>query len=99
MNATRATRAVALPLAVALAGFLVHLSAAAGSPFATGANQLAPALLTILTPVAGIAVMATGVAAWFGKVSWWWFVGVLLGTVLVFGSSQIVSWVRGLFGV
>jgi type IV secretion system protein VirB2 len=43
--------------------------------------------------------MATGALAWFGRISWWWLVGVLIGTVLVFGAPQIVSWIRGMFGV
>ena len=77
---------------------LPHL-AWAGSPFATGAAAGQSALLAILTPLAAIAVMASGVAAAFGKISWWWFVGVILGIVLIFGAPQIVTWVRGLFGV
>lgn len=71
----------------------------AGSPFATGTAAGQGAILTILTPVAVIAVMATGAAAWFGKISWWWFLGCIAGTVLVFGAPQIVAWIRGLFGV
>jgi type IV secretion system protein VirB2 len=49
--------------------------------------------------VAAIAVMASGAMAWFGRISWWWFVGVVIGIVLVFGAPQIVAWIRGLFGV
>lgn len=78
---------------------LLPVSNAAASPFATGATAFQAQLLTILTPVAAIAVMGSGAAAWFGKISWWWFVGVLLGTVLVFGAPQIVAWVRSMFGV
>lgn len=73
--------------------------ARAGSPFATGTAAGQGAILTILTPVAVIAVMASGAAAWFGKISWWWFVGCITGIVLVFGAPQIVAWIRGLFGV
>ena len=56
-------------------------------------------MLTILTPVAAVAVMVSGVLGWFGKISWFWLVGVVIGTVLVFGSQQIVTWIRGIFGV
>ncbi|MEJ8851876.1 TrbC/VirB2 family protein [Variovorax rhizosphaerae] len=73
--------------------------ALAGSPFATGANATQSQLVSILTPLAAVAVMVSGVMAWFGRVSWWWMVGVVLGTVLVFGGPQIVSWIRGMFGV
>ena len=73
--------------------------ALAGSPFATGATAAQTNILTILTPIAVIAVMVAGVMAWFGKISWWWLVGVVIGIVLVFGGPQIVAWIRGMFGV
>lgn len=82
-----------------IATTLPELAYAAGSPFATGATGLQADVLTILTPIAVIAVMAIGAAAWFNKISWWWLVAALVGTVLVFGSQQIVDWIRGLFGV
>lgn len=78
---------------------LLSRPAMAGGPFATGATALQSNLQTILTPIALIAVMVSGVLGWFGKISWWWLVGVVLGTVMVFGSSQIVSWIRTMFGV
>lgn len=75
-----------------------HLAYGAG-PFTTGAGALSTDLLAILTPVAVIAVMVLGALAWFGRISWMLAVGCMLGIVLVFGSQQVVSWVRGLFGV
>ena len=83
----------------ALAVTPVPFAAAQTSPFATGATALQTNLLTILAPVAIIAVMVLGVAAWFNRISWAWMVGGVAGIVLVFGSSQVVTWVRGLFGV
>jgi type IV secretion system protein VirB2 len=71
----------------------------AASPFETGASGGKTAILAILTPVAGIAVMATGVAAGFGRISWFWFVGVVIGIILIFGNDQIVTWIRALAGV
>ena len=73
--------------------------AVAGSPFATGATAAQTSFLTILTPIAVVAVMVAGVMAWFGKISWWWLAGVVIGIVLVFGGPQIVAWIRGMFGV
>lgn len=73
--------------------------AVAGSPFATGASATQQQLVAILTPLAAVAVMVSGAMAWFGRLSWWWMVAVVIGTVLVFGGPQIVSWIRGLFGV
>ena len=81
-----------------LAAALPHL-ALAQSPFATGTAAGQASLLAILTPVAAIAVMVSGVLGWFGKISWWWLVGVVIGIVLVFGAAQIVTWVRTMFGV
>lgn len=69
------------------------------SPFATGAAAFQTNFLTILTPIAVIAVMALGVAAWFNRISWSWAAGGALGILLVFGAPQIVAWVRGLAGV
>lgn len=71
----------------------------AGGPFSTGATGLQTNVLTILTPIAVVAVMALGAAAWFQKISWGWAVGGMLGMVLVFGAPQIVAWVRTMFSV
>ncbi|RYH50969.1 MAG: transposase [Alcaligenaceae bacterium] len=86
---------------VVVAALLVLLCelSVAGSPFATGAQATQQQLISILTPIAAIAVMVSGAMAWFGRLSWWWMVAVVIGTVLVFGGPQIVSWIRGLFGV
>jgi len=78
--------------------FVPELAFAAG-PFSSGATSLSQDILTILTPVAVIAVMAAGALAWFGRVSWVLAISVMAGIVLVFGSQQIVTWIRGLFGV
>ncbi len=86
------------PLAY-LALLNAHLAVAQTSPFATGASALQTNLLTILAPVAIIAVMVLGVAAWFNRISWSWMVGGVAGIVMVFGASQVVAWIRGLFGV
>ncbi len=72
---------------------------AQSSPFATGASAFQTSFLTILTPIAVIAVMALGVAAWFNRISWSWAAGGAVGILLVFGAPQVVSWVRGLAGV
>ena len=85
-------------LGALLAATLPQLTLAQ-SPFATGTAAGQTNLLAILTPVAAIAVMVSGVLGWFGKISWWWLVGVVIGIVLVFGAPQIVTWVRTMFGV
>ena len=85
--------------AVVLALLWLPAIAFAGSPFATGAAALTANVITILTPLAVIGVIAVGVAAWFNKVSWGWAVAAMVGIVLVFGAQQIVTWIRGMFGV
>jgi type IV secretion system protein VirB2 len=76
-----------------------ELAFAGASPFTTGATAASTNLLAILTPIAVVAVMALGVAAWFNKISWGWAVAGIVGICLVFGAQQIVTWVRGMFGV
>lgn len=75
------------------------LALAQASPFSTGATAFQGNFLSILTPVAVIAVMALGAAAWFNRISWGWAATGIAGIVLVFGAPQIVAWVRGMFGV
>ena len=72
---------------------------AQASPFSTGAASFQGSFLAILTPVAVIAVMALGLAAWLNKISWGWAITGVIGIVLVFGAPQIVAWIRGMFGV
>jgi type IV secretion system protein VirB2 len=43
--------------------------------------------------------MGSGIAALMAKISWWWMVGILLGTILVFGNDQIIAWIRQMAGV
>jgi type IV secretion system protein VirB2 len=76
-----------------------ELAFAGASPFTTGATATSTNLLAIPTPIAVITVMALGVAAWVNKISWGWAVSGMIGICLVFGASQIVTWVRGMFGV
>jgi len=89
---------IALVTMAGLGLFIPEWAMAAG-PFTSGTTSLAQDILTILTPVAVIAVMVAGVLAWFGRISWVLAISVMAGIVLVFGSQQIVSWIRGLFGV
>jgi type IV secretory pathway VirB2 component (pilin) len=72
---------------------------AQASPFSDGADAFQDSFLAILTPVAIIAVMGLGAAAWFNRISWAWAITGVAGIVLVFGAPQIVAWVRGMFGV
>lgn len=69
------------------------------SPFLTGANALQTNILAWLTPIAIILVMVLGALAMANRISWGWCITCIIGIALAFGASQIVTWVRGMFGV
>jgi type IV secretion system protein VirB2 len=86
------------PPAALVAG-LPGLALAQSSPFMTGAIALQSNILAWLTPIAIILVMVLGAMAMAARVSWGWCIGAILGIAMAFGAPQIVSWVRGMFGV
>lgn len=69
------------------------------SPFLTGANSLQTNILAWLTPVAIILIMVLGAMAMANRMSWGWCIGAILGVAIAFGAPQIVTWIRGMFGV
>jgi len=73
--------------------------AQSASPFMTGATALQTNILAWLTPIAVILVMALGAMAMANRMSWGWCIGAILGIAIAFGAPQIVTWVRGMFGV
>ena len=73
--------------------------AQAADPFNTGATALVTNIITIATPIAVILVMALGVVAAAGRISWGWPIGAIVGIGVIFAAQPIVTWVRGLFGV
>lgn len=72
---------------------------AQSSPFMTGATALESNILAWLTPIAIILVMVLGAMAMAARMSWGWCIGAILGIAMAFGAPQIVTWVRGMFGV
>jgi len=75
------------------------LALAQASPFMTGATALQTNILAWLTPVAVILVMVLGGMAMANRISWGWCLAAILGIAIAFGAPQIVTWVRGMFGV
>ena len=75
------------------------LAFAQSSPFMTGATALQTNILAWLTPIAIILVMVLGAMAMAARMSWGWCIGAILGIAMAFGAPQIVTWVRGMFGV
>ena len=72
---------------------------AQSSPFLTGANSLQANILAWATPIAVILVMVLGIMAAANRISWGWPIAVIVGIALMFGAPQIVTWIRGMFGV
>ena len=89
---------VPMLLIIAATG-LPGLVMAQASPFMTGATSLQTNLLAWLTPIAIILVMVLGGMAMANRMSWGWCLGAILGIAIGFGAPQIVTWVRGMFGV
>jgi type IV secretion system protein VirB2 len=86
-------------LIVALAACAPGLCLAQASPFMTGASALQTNIVAWLTPIAIILIMVLGGMAMANRMSWGWCVGAILGIAIAFGAPQIVTWVRGMFGV
>ena len=87
--------AVLLALGAAVPGLVLAQS----SPFLTGATALQTNILAWLTPIAIILVMVLGAMAMAARMSWGWCIGAILGIAMAFGAPQIVTWIRGMFGV
>jgi len=98
LHRIRLQQIVPMLLIIAAAG-LPGLAMAQASPFMTGATSLQTNLLAWLTPIAIILVMVLGGMAMANRVSWGWCIGAILGIAIGFGAPQIVTWVRGMFGV
>ncbi len=86
-------------LLAALAALVPDAAFAQASPFMTGATSLQTNILAWLTPVAIILIMILGSMAMANRMSWGWCIGAILGIAIAFGAPQIVTWVRGMFGV
>jgi type IV secretion system protein VirB2 len=91
---------VAVQVLIAFAILTVpDLALAQTSPFMTGATSIQTNILAWLTPVAIILIMVLGGMAMANRMSWGWCIGAVIGIAIAFGAPQIVSWVRGMFGV
>ncbi|HKS56572.1 MAG TPA: TrbC/VirB2 family protein [Steroidobacteraceae bacterium] len=100
MQSTKGGRArlTAITLAIVLPT-IASDAFAQTSPFDTGANSLVDFALTIATPIAILVVIGAAIAAAVGRISWGWVIGGIAGIAAIFGSPQIVAWIRGMFGV
>lgn len=72
---------------------LLHPSAAVAAPWDDAGNKI----LEIFTgglarTIAIIAVIACGIMAMVGKLSWSWAINIVIGLVLIFGAATIVDY-------
>jgi len=84
---------------VVLLGLAPELALAQASPFLTGATSLQTNILAWATPVAVILVMVLGIMAMANRISWGWPIAAICGIAVVFGAPQMLTWIRGMFGV
>jgi type IV secretion system protein VirB2 len=92
-------RLTAIAVALTIVMLLPQFAFAQASPFLTGATSLQTNILAWLTPVAIILIMVLGGMAMANRMSWGWCIGAILGVAIGFGAPQIVTWIRGMFGV
>ena len=85
--------------ALAATAAIPSVTLAQTSPFLTGANALQTNILAWATPIAVILVMALGIMAMANRISWGWPIAAIVGIAIIFGAPQIVTWIRGMFGV
>ena len=86
-------------LLILLVAATPDLALAQASPFLTGATSLQSNILAWATPIAVILVMALGIMALAHRMSWGWPMAAMVGIAVVFGAPQMVTWIRGMFGV
>jgi type IV secretion system protein VirB2 len=84
---------------VALLALMPEAAFAQASPFLNGATSLQTNILAWATPVAVILVMVLGIMAMANRISWGWPIAAIVGIAVVFGAPQMVTWIRGMFGV
>ncbi len=81
------------------AEFPANLDLIAGDGRVLISLDLQTNILAWLTPVAVILIMVLGGMAMANRSSWGWAIGAVSGIAIAFGAPQIVTWVRGMFGV
>jgi type IV secretion system protein VirB2 len=99
LNSVSTRRLALYNITVAAIIAVPDLALAQASPFLTGATALQTNILTWLTPIAIILIMVLGAMAMANRMSWGWCLGAILGVAIAFGAPQIVTWIRGMFGV
>lgn len=86
-------RALQLFVCAAMAVAVMTPGLAVAGPWdGVGASVLAIFTGGLARTIAIISVIACGVAAMFGKLSWDWAIKIVIGIVLIFGATAIVDY-------
>ncbi|WP_431153278.1 TrbC/VirB2 family protein [Acidovorax facilis] len=88
-----------LPVLIAILILIPEAAMAASDPWDNAANKV----LEIFTgglarTIAIIAVIACGITALAGKLSWDWAIKIIIGIVLIFGAPALVDYVKSAAG-
>lgn len=78
--------------------FVVPCVAHAQQPWESTAQKTYELIMSIARWVAIIAVVACGLAAIFGKLSWDWAGKIIIGLVLIFGGTFLVDYFKSGMG-
>jgi type IV secretion system protein VirB2 len=93
-KAARRNKAAGFLMMLALAFLAVMPEVAMAAPWDGVAEKVLEIFTGGLTrTLAIIAVIACGIAAIAGKLSWDWAIKIIIGIVLIFGSAAIVDYV------
>jgi type IV secretion system protein VirB2 len=88
----RAARSMVL-MAVCAAAVVPGIAFAGAGPWDTVGSQVLAIFTGGLTrTIAIISVIACGIAALAGKLSWDWAIKIIIGVVLIFGGAAIVDY-------
>jgi len=90
---------VCLITTIVLISMAVNEVALAAPPFGQWATTLGSDLVTWLTPFAALALIAIAVLCFTSVIHWAWFAAVFVGIAALFGKDQVVTWIRGIFGI
>ncbi len=87
-------RALAFMAFLSILAVSVAPEAAMAAPWDTAATSILGIFTSGLTrTIAIIAMIALGIAALAGKLSWDWAIKIIIGIVLIFGSAAIVDYI------
>ncbi|KLD35827.1 hypothetical protein TB15x_20635 [Xanthomonas perforans] len=94
-------RGLSLAKFAALAALMIAvpgIALAQGQPWESTASNTYNLIMSVVRYVAIIGIVACGLAAFFGKLSWDWAGKIIIGLVLVFGAQQLVDYFRSAMG-